>query len=138
LFGTGLGTAFFFWSARNRGDKARLFAVRTTVRADFIFTLPAVLVQPVTGALLISKAGFDPREPWLIASYVLYVVAGLCWLPVVWLQIRMKRMLETKLAGGGFDDATFERLRKIWFLLGWPAFLGLIIVFWLMVAKPHW
>lgn len=138
LFGAGLGIAFFFWAARYGDDRARLFAARTTVLADFVFTLPAVIVQPVTGALLIAKGGFDPEASWLLVTYALYVLAGLCWIPVVWLQWRMKRMLEAKVAGGGFDDAAFERLRKIWFLLGWPAFLGLIAVFWLMVTKPSW
>ena len=138
LFGTGLGIAFFFWSARRGDDAARLFAARTTVRADFIFTLPAVILQPVTGALLIAEAGIDPRQLWLTASYALYILAGLCWIPVVWLQIRMKKMLEAKLAGQSFDDAAYERLRRCWFLLGWPAFVGLIAVFWLMVAKPAW
>jgi uncharacterized membrane protein len=138
LFGTGLGIAFFFWAAARSDDRARLFAARTTVRADFIFTLPAVILQPITGALLIAKPGFDPREPWLLASLALYALAGLCWLPVVWLQIRMKRMLEAKVAGAEFDSAAFERLRKAWFLLGWPAFLALIVIFWLMVTKPSW
>jgi uncharacterized membrane protein len=138
LFGTGLGIAFFFWSARHRDDQARLFAARTTVLADFVFTLPAVILQPITGSVLIAKSGLDPREPWLIASYVLYAVAGLCWVPVVGLQIRMKRMLEAKIAGAEFDGRAYERLRKAWFLLGWPAFLGLVVVFWLMVAKPNW
>jgi uncharacterized membrane protein len=66
------------------------------------------------------------------------VVAGVCWVPVVWLQIRMKRMLEAKVAGRQFDESAFERLRRVWFLLGCPAFLGLIVVFWLMVTKPTW
>jgi uncharacterized membrane protein len=138
LFGTGLGIAFFFWAARRGDDRARLFAARTTVLADFVFTLPAVIVQPVTGALLVAKGGFDPTAPWLLATYALYVLAGLCWVPVVWIQLRMKRMLEAKAAGAGFNAVAHERLRKIWFLLGWPAFLGLIAVFWLMVTKPSW
>ena len=108
------------------------------MRADFLFTLPAVILQPVTGAMLVAKGGFDPAQRWLVVSYALYVVAGLCWLPVVWLQIRMKRMLEEKAAGAAFDSAAYERLRKVWFLLGWPAFLGLTVVFWLMVTKPTW
>ncbi len=108
------------------------------MRADFLFTLPGVILQPVTGAWLIVRAGFDPRELWLVASYALYILAGLCWLPVVWLQIRMKRMLESKVAGTGFDGAEYERLRKVWFMLGWPAFVGLVVVFWLMVTKPSW
>jgi uncharacterized membrane protein len=138
LFGTGLGIAFFFWSARSADDESRLFAARTTVRADSLFTLPAVLIQPLTGAWLIVKAGFDPMQTWLLASYALYVLAGLCWIPVVWLQIRMKRMLEVKIAGGEFDDKAYERLRRIWFILGWPAFLGLVVIFCLMVTKPSW
>ena len=138
LFGTGLGIAFFFWSARRGDDQARLFAARATVRADFIFTLPAVILQPITGAALIGKGGLDAGQAWLVASYALYVGAGVCWVPVVWLQIRMKRMLEMKVAGGEFDESAFERLRRIWFLLGWPAFLGLVAVFWLMVTKPGW
>jgi uncharacterized membrane protein len=138
LFGTGLGIAFFFWSAARTDDASRLFAARTTVRADFLFTLPAVLLQPITGAWMIARASFDPAAPWLVASYALYIIAGLCWLPVVCLQIRMKRMLEIKVAGGAFSEAAFQRLRTIWFLLGWPAFLGLILVFWLMVTKPSW
>jgi uncharacterized membrane protein len=138
LFGTGLGIAFFFWSARCADDGAKLFAARTTVRADFLFTLPAVLIQPLTGAWLVVKAGFDPMQSWLLASYALYVLAGLCWIPVVWLQIRMKRMLEVKIAGGGFDKQAYERLRRIWFILGWPAFLGLVVIFCLMVTKPSW
>jgi uncharacterized membrane protein len=138
LFGTGLGIAFFFWSARQSDDAARLFAARTTVRADFLFTLPAVVLQPITGAWLTARAGFDPSARWLLVSYGLYVIAGLCWLPVVRLQIRMKQMLESKVAGGDFDNTAYERLRKSWFLLGWPAFLGLVAVFWLMVAKPSW
>lgn len=138
LFGTGIGTAFFFWSSRNSGDGARLFAAQTTVRADFIFTLPAVVLQPVTGIALIDLAGFDWANRWLVISYGLYLLAGLCWLPVVWIQHRMMRMLERKIAGGGFDESLFERLRRAWFLLGWPAFGGLIFVFYLMVAKPSW
>jgi uncharacterized membrane protein len=138
LFGTGLGIAFFFWSARQSDDHARLFAARTTVRADFLFTLPAVVLQPATGAWLIANGGIDPKASWILISLGLYVLAGLCWIPVVWLQIKMKRMLESKLAGGSFDTEKYERLRRLWFLLGWPAFLGLVAIFWLMVAKPSW
>jgi len=138
LFGTGLGIAFFFWSARQADDRARLFAARTTVLADFLFTLPAAVLQPLTGAWLMVKSGIDLHTPWILISVALYFVAGLCWIPVVWLQIKMKNMLEASLSEGAFDRQAYERLRKIWFLLGWPAFLGLVVVFWLMVAKPVW
>jgi uncharacterized membrane protein len=138
LFGTGIGTAFFFWSSRNADDSARLFAARTTVRADLIFTLPAVLAQPVTGVWLITMTGVGWTDRWLVVSYGLYLLAGLCWLPVVWIQYRLMRMLEQKAAGESFDAARFERLRKVWFWLGWPAFGSLVFVIYLMVAKPSW
>jgi uncharacterized membrane protein len=115
-----------------------LFAARWTVRADFLFTLPAGILQPVTGAALIANGGIDPSASWIVLSVALYALAGLCWIPVVWLQIRMKRMLESSVCGRGFDQQAYERLRRTWFLLGFPAFLGLIVVFWLMVAKPNW
>lgn len=108
------------------------------MRADFVFTLPAVILQPLTGAWLIFDVGIDPRTPWILISLCLYVVAGLCWIPVVSLQIRMKNMLEASVAGRGFDEEAYERLRRRWFVLGWPAFLALLIVFYLMVSKPTW
>jgi uncharacterized membrane protein len=136
LFGTGLGTAFFFWSARYSDPGVQLFAARITVRADFLFTLPAVVVQPATGAWLVWKSGIDPRSIWILVSVGLYLFAGLCWLPVVCLQIKMKRMLQSSVDGSELDRHSYERLRRTWFALGWPAFLGLIAVFFLMVAKP--
>ena len=139
LFGTGLGTAFFFYRAHRRDDpEARLFAARTTVIADFLFTLPAVIVQPATGIWLLLHGPWRWNEPWLYATYLLYFIAGLCWIPVVLLQLRMKRLLERRAAGDAFDAQAYERLWRAWFLLGLPAFGGLIVVFWLMVAKPSW
>jgi uncharacterized membrane protein len=139
LFGTGLGTAFFFWRAHAPGhEQGRFEAVRTTVLADWLFTAPAALLQPVTGAWLINRAGLSWNDSWLIGTYFLYLIAGLCWLPVVALQIRMKRMLERAAAGGFFDEPHYARLFRMWFLLGWPAFGGLVVVFFLMVLKPSW
>lgn len=136
LFGTGLGIAATMLFGHLSGDPAaRLFAARTTVRMDMLFTLPAVILQPLSGAWLISQAGFGWREPWLLASYALYVLAGLCWLPVVAIQIRLKAMLE---AGALPEDAAYRRLFRLWFLLGWPAFGAVVAITWLMVAKPSW
>ena len=139
LFGTGVGIAFFFYSAHRSNElAARYFAARTTVLADFVFTLPAAIVQPVTGFWLISLSGLPWSQPWLVATYVLYMVAGLCWLPVVWIQIRLKRMLQHAVAAREALPLTYDRLFRLWSLLGWPAFVGLAIVFFLMVLKPTW
>lgn len=139
LFGTGLGTAFFYWRAHVAGsDAARLTVARTTVLADWMFTAPAAVLQPVTGAWLIETAGIPWTELWLTATYALYMLAALCWLPVVAIQIRMKRMLEREAEGMAIDRRLYGRLFRIWFLLGWPAFGGLVVVFFLMVLKPSW
>ena len=137
LFGTGLGIAFFFWmGGRSGDDRAALFAAKATVTADFLFTATAVVAQPLTGAVLILQGGFDPLDHWLVTTYVLYALAGICWFPVVVLQIRIRNALQRKVDGGPFDAAAVRKMRALWFALGWPAFLGLLVVFHLMVTKP--
>lgn len=137
LFGTGLGIAFFFLMGVRSGDPAgAYFAARTTAVADMIFTLTAGIVQPLSGFALIHLAGFEPFAPWLVATYALYLLALACWLPVVWLQLRIRGLLGAKVAGAAVDEARLGRYFRWWFALGWPAFIGLVLVFWLMVAKP--
>jgi uncharacterized membrane protein len=137
LFGTGLGIAFFFLTALRSGDPAGAYlAARTTAVADMLFTLTAGIVQPLTGFALVHMAGIDPSSRWLTWTYALYLLALVCWLPVVWLQLRMRDMLGAKVGGEAIDEARLRRYFCIWFVLGWPAFLGLVAVFWLMVAKP--
>jgi uncharacterized membrane protein len=137
LFGTGLGIAFFFLMGMRGGDPAgAYFAARTTAIADMVFTLTAGIVQPLTGFWLIRAAGHDVLAPWLLWTYALYLLALACWLPVVWLQLRMRDMLAAKVAGEPIDEVLFRRYFRCWFVLGWPAFIALVAVFWLMVAKP--
>jgi uncharacterized membrane protein len=139
LFGTGAGIAFFMLKGHlSHAPAARRFAAATTVHADFLFTLPAVIVQPLTGAWLVWKGGFDWSDKWLVVTYALYLIAGACWLPVVAIQMRMRAMLDAEAAGGSIDEAMLSRLFVWWFALGWPAFGGLIVVFYLMVAKSSW
>jgi uncharacterized membrane protein len=139
LFGTGLGIAFFFFRARGETQPAaRYFAAQTTVLADFLFTLPAVVLQPVTGFWLIAHSGYRWNEPWLLATYALYIVAGVCWVPVVFIQIRLKTLLRADLKASRVQSAGCVKLFRWWFLLGWPAFIGLVLVFFLMVLKPTW
>ena len=137
LLGTGFGIAFFFWlGGRSGDDRAALFAANATVLADLLFTLTAVIAQPLTGAWLVLEAGFNPLDRWLILTYALYLIAGACWVPVIFIQMRIRDQLRIKLAGGEFDARAYARLRTWWFVLGWPAFAALLIVVHLMVAKP--
>lgn len=137
LFGTGMGIAFFMlrsWFTDSLQEKA--YATRNAVLADYIFTLPAVIVQPLSGAALVHMGGHGWTDLWLVLTYALYAVAGLCWLPVVWIQIRLGRIAAACAENGTELPADYHRLFKIWFVLGWPAFMGLVAIFYLMVAKP--
>lgn len=137
LFGFGAGTAWYLWNAHLTRDPVTIARVgRMVVRADWIFTGGSGIVQPVSGLLLIRLAGYSLVEPWLVASYGLYVLAFLCWAPVVWLQIRAQRLAQAAADRGEPLGATYFRTMRLWFALGWPAFLGLLGVFWLMIAKP--
>jgi len=137
LFGTGLGTAFSMWRAHVRGDARVVSAVtHNVVLADWWFTTPAVIVQPVTGFALVRLAGFPLSSTWLELTFVLYVLAGACWIPVVWLQLRMRDLANEAAAGGQPLLPRYHRYFKLWFWLGWPAFLSVVVIFALMVFKP--
>jgi len=137
LFGTGIGIAFFMLRSHFSDNMhEKLYAARNTVLADYIFIFPAVIALPLTGFWLIWQGGHDGMDLWLIITYVIYVIAGLCWLPVVWIQIQLKTMLAERVKNGAELPPRYHKLFKIWFLMGWPAFIGLVIVFFLMVMKP--
>lgn len=137
LFGTGMGTAFQMVWAWRTGRVETLHSVASgVVIADWIFTTPAGLVQPLTGYYLIQSAGYDWNEPWLLLTYALYVLAFVCWAPVVHLQIRIRDLAAKALEDNTGLPQQATRYFRIWFALGWPAFAALMVVFWLMVNRP--
>ncbi|HEX7889662.1 MAG TPA: DUF2269 domain-containing protein [Ramlibacter sp.] len=141
LFGTGLGIAFFAWFGYRRGmqegDIGLIRGVlRLTVIADAIFTATAAVLQPVTGWFLWRMAGGTWPDPWLGWVLGLYVFVGACWLPVVALQIRLRNAAVQARTVGELD-ARFHRTFAIWFALGWPAFLGVMALFGLMITRGY-
>jgi len=137
LFGTGLGTAFHgFFGQRSGKPEVAAVVMRNVVRADWLFTATSGVVQPVTGLLLARAAGYGLSESWLIITYILYSVAAACWLPVAVIQIRLRDIAEHASQMGVALPAEYHRLMRIWFILGWPAFLALVGVFYLMVVRP--
>lgn len=137
LFGTGIGTAFFMFMANlSRDIRAIAFATRTVVIADWCFTTPAVIFQPLSGLMLMHLTGVTLETGWLVAAHAFYVLAGACWLPVVWMQIRMKRLAAEALATGSSLPPAYWRLNNWWIGLGSLAFPAVVIIFWLMVVKP--
>ncbi|MGK6354238.1 DUF2269 family protein [Sphingomonas sp. DT-207] len=137
LFGFGAGTAWYFWNAHLTRDPATIATVgRMVVRADWIFTGTSGVMQPASGLLLVRQAGWPLDSSWLVATYGLYLIAFACWVPVVGLQIRAQRLAQRACETGEPLGHDYDQAMRWWFALGWPAFLGLIGVFWLMIAKP--
>lgn len=137
LFGTGLGIAFFmFRSLFTNNIHEKFYAARNTVLADFLFTLPAVILQPTSGTLLVMLGGYEWTDFWILWTFALYLVAGLCWIPVVFIQIKLKNLVREALENSAPLPVQYNTLLKLWFILGWPAFLSLITIFFLMVFKP--
>ncbi|MER8432045.1 DUF2269 family protein [Mesorhizobium caraganae] len=135
LFGTGAGIAFFMLMAQRTG-RAELVAhvADTVVIADTIFTATAVIVQPITGVLLAHAVGWPLSEGWIVLSLLLYVVTGLFWLPVVWIQIRIRNLARQAVIENAPLPPEQKRLFRIWFACGFPAFAA---VLWLMVTRPE-
>ena len=135
LLGAGAAIAFFMLKAWRSGDRAGFaLTARHVVLADWLFTTTAVIVQPLSGIALAHLAGWPLTAPWLLVSYALYLFIGACWLPVVWIQMRVKRRLDETTGEAVPDDV--HRLMRIWFILGWPAFIALTGIFVLMIARP--
>lgn len=138
LFGTGLGSAFYmYFTSRTRNPQAIAVVVRQVVIADWVFTTPTIILQPVTGFYLMHLAGMPlTTTPWILWSVALYLLAGAAWLPVVWMQIQMRDMAATVADAGGSMPPRYWRFLRIWVALGVIAFAALVAVFYLMVAKP--
>jgi uncharacterized membrane protein len=137
LFGTGMGTAFHgFMNGLGRHIPTVMTANRNVVLADWLFTTPAAIIQPITGVWLALEYGYPLTSGWIVASFALYLLVGACWLPVVWLQVQMHRMARDAHAAGTALPDRYERYARIWFLLGIPAFTAMLGIFYLMIFRP--
>lgn len=137
LFGTGAGIAFFMLMAHRTRDAAMIAHVAgTVVIADLLFTATAVILQPVTGILLAMAVGWPLTEGWIVASLGLYVLTGLFWLPVVWIQRELRDLARESVSRKTPLPPRYFTLFRWWFALGWPAFAAVLAIFWLMLARP--
>lgn len=138
LFGTGIGSAFYMLMANRRKDIAGIvFATRHVVIADWLFTMPAVIIQLITGLALMQIRGFNLNDKWIFYSLILYFFAGACWLPVVWIQIKMRNIAKSAMSNKTGLPAIYWKYDKWWLSLGFLAFPAIIIVFYLMVFQPR-
>jgi uncharacterized membrane protein len=138
LLGTGAGIAFFMLLAHRTGEARVVAAVaRIVVIADLVFTATAVAAQPITGVLLAWAIGHSLRDGWIVLSTLLYLLTGAFWLPVVWMQMRMRDLATTAAHEGRPLPPEYHRLFRLWFAFGFPAFAAVLAIFWLMIARPR-
>lgn len=138
LLGTGSGIAFFMVMAHRTRDAALVaHVVSSVVLADFLFTASAVVVQPLTGIWLAQLLGWPLDTPWIVLSLGLYLLVGVFWLPVVWMQVRMRELARTAADAGASLPPSYHRLYRLWFAFGIPAFAAVLAIIWLMLARPH-
>ncbi len=137
LVGVGFGSAFYLYFINRTRNVAAIAEVsKLVVRADWWFTTPTVIIQPLSGFVLVSMVGYSPTETWLMATYILFILAGAWWLPVVWLQIRMAKMAREAADNRTELPQQYWRYALLWVRLGMLAFPSMLIVYGLMVLKP--
>lgn len=137
LLGTGAGIAFFMLMSHRSGDPSLIAHVAgIVVLADTVFTATAAFFQPITGYFLAREVGWPILSGWVGVSLALYVFVGAFWLPVVWMQIRMRDLaVAARDAGRPLPDS-YHRLFRWWFAFGFPAFGAVLVIVWLMLTKP--
>ena len=134
--GTGAGIAFFmFMASRSNNPQAIAVTARNVVLADWLFTAPAVVIQFLSGWLLMNRLNWSFSSQWFLVVLALFIFIGVCWIPVVFIQYRLRHYADQAIQQGAIGDE-FKRLMKLWTALGIPAFLAVLVIFWLMVFKP--
>jgi uncharacterized membrane protein len=138
ILGTGIGIAFFMLMAHRSGEAAFIArTAATVVIADMLFTATAVILQPVTGYMLMTLSSTNFAERWLATSLMLYAVAGLFWVPVILMQIEMRDLARLAIAQQQQLPPRYFALFRRWFCFGIPGFGSVMIILWLMIAKPQ-
>jgi len=137
LFGTGMGSAYYLLRAHLSTDIQTIaLTAKHVIAADWLFTTTSGIIQPITGIWIALVMGWPLTQKWLMISIGLYIIAGACWLPVVKIQYRLHELAQQAIANETPLPPDYYRYMRIWFWLGWPAFISLVIVFFLMVFKP--
>lgn len=138
LIGTGAGIAFFMVMAHRTQDAAAVaHTASVVVIADMVFTATAAIAQPVTGTLLAISRGWSLGDTWLAVSVALYVFIGVFWVPVIFIQIAMRNEAQAAARNGAPLPIRYQRLYRVWFLCGLPAFGAILALLWLMLATPE-
>jgi uncharacterized membrane protein len=136
LFGAGVGSAFHLFAATlQRHTGAVAGATRNVVIADWLLTLPTAIFQPLSGLWLVHLMHVPVSTPWIAWSLALYAVAMACWIPVVFIQFRLRDHAARALASDSGLSPSYRKLFAAWVILGFGGLFSFAAIFWLMVAK---
>jgi uncharacterized membrane protein len=136
LLGIGGGSAFYkFMADRSKNLEVIVHTNKMVVLADWLFTTPAVVAQPITGVMLVKLMGYSFDTWWLLLSVNIYVFSIVLWLLAVWLQVLMKRMAMKAQKASISLGADYYRLVNYWIGLGFFSALGMGAIFYLMIFK---
>jgi uncharacterized membrane protein len=139
LFGTGLGTAIYMLYANMlKNIPIIALATRRVVTADWLFTGISGVLQPITGIAMLYMKGYKLTNAWAIAVFTCYCIAAVCWFIVVYLQIRCRDLAIAALKSNTALPKKYQQYFVAWVILGFPAFLSLILIFYLMANNPFY
>jgi len=134
--GTGAGIAFFMFMANKSNNPHAIYiTAKHVILGDWLFTTPAVIIQIISGIILMKIQGYSFSSPWFYWVLGLFIFIGLCWIPVLKIQYKLRELAKKSLE---LNEVTpeFRSLMRTWTLLGIPAFTAILAIFWLMVFKP--
>ncbi len=134
--GTGAGIAFFMFMANHSNNAQAIYiTAKHVILGDWFFTTPAVVIQIITGVILMNIQGYSFSSPWFYWVVGLFLFIGFCWLPVLKIQYQLRELAKNSVDSNEVTPE-FKSLMKTWTLLGIPAFTAIMGIFWLMVFKP--
>ncbi len=129
-----------FWKivAEYRRDLQGIYnTARNVMVADFVFTLPGIVMLLVTGHILMVRMGLSlTRLSWVSVAYGIFIFSAILWTGILLpSQRKMIRQAKESIATGQLT-AGYQRASMIWNVFGTVATLLPIVVLYLMVVKP--
>lgn len=124
-----------FFADRDGRPEVLGFAQKLVTYTDWSMTFWGVILLMASGYYMAISADFNLRQGWLFWSQVLFVLAGMIWLLLI-VPIQMKQARLAKAFSAADVGEEYRALSKRWLVWGLTSTVPLVIVTWLMLAKP--
>jgi uncharacterized membrane protein len=139
LFGAWLCVAaFMVFAHRSRNASVIALIAQFSVRIELFVVAPAFVIQPASGFPLGNLIGLSGADDfWVGGSIAVYAVVLLAWLGALRLEFLIRRMARQASLDGKKLDGRYRRLFRVWAALAALIFVGLVLIFLLMVWQPR-